>query len=188
MPFAPKTPPETAAGDGKHGCVTALAFVPVGIWALFAVLGIWINAGWKTQYRVDVTAGRRLPTDGGVPLALLVVIGVPCVVATIVAVMLNLGDRRSRPAVLGSYVFAAITAAGGAILLAVPAHITCRTVVGVTDLFPNYSPASCPSDYLNAANDAIRAINWASAGLVLIGVVAAIVTAWIDRTASGRKQ
>ena len=89
------TSSDEGAGPWLVGALLALSC----FWAPFVLVGIWMTTTWKHRFDVDVEA--RLPTDAGRARDLLLVIGVPCAVAAVVAVVLNLGGRRSRIAVVG---------------------------------------------------------------------------------------
>ena len=142
-------------------------------WVPFVLAGVWMTTAWKHRFDVDVEAS--LPTDSGRARDLLIVIGLPCIAAAVVAVVLNLVGRRSRIADVVAYVSAAIAAVSGALIWAWPSHVSCDKTIGV---LTKAGPVNCPGEYLHAANGVINTIDWAGAGLVFIGAVAAIATTW----------
>ena len=154
------------------GCADwVLSFIGV-LWAA-ALLGmLWNAQANKYHYVIDVT--HPLPHSPGAELTLMV--GLTCVVTTVLALASRRGTTQSRLAIGWALAFAAIAIVGGMIVWAQPANVTCETPGGVSDIFESHSPVPCGDAQSQAAGKVMDDVNQDAARLVAIGVVAAVIT------------
>ena len=171
---------ETAA-EASHrgrGCLPVVLLTPL---ALVMVGALWSAHTYKRDPVVDL--GRLPRWAGWDRWMLLLLVAVPCLLAVMVAVALNRGERRSVGACAVSLVFAVMVLVGGAIVYWEPqAYPTCKGAFpsGEVGTAPSQGPCTYEAEF--AFDDYQRASRRDLAIVMGMAGLCAVIAVWLLTT------